>query len=281
MIKELIYSHFDLQRQNKEKREINIDKINFAPSYIDKCKRQIFYQKRNEPQSNPIEIHSYIKFAMGDSVHLSLQNILKEIGIYKEGEEFKEAEMFGLNWLYRIDGLLELNNNKFIIEIKSVYSSGYNSIEHEAKREHELQLLMYMLFEKIEFGIILYIGRDNGFIVEYNYHIEALKEKHKDFILNKAKELKLLQNQIENNFLPNRDYNVVIKNMSAGKIQSDIIDGVNHHNLSFEFQKDSIKYKSDWQCLYCSWKNTCWSKELEEIKNNDFFINNKFIKEIK
>jgi CRISPR/Cas system-associated exonuclease Cas4 (RecB family) len=263
MIKEMIYDRFDKIRLEKESRERTIDKVNFAPSYLSTCKRQLYYKKTNEPASNPIETHSYIKFEMGDAVHLSIQNILKEMDIYVEGEDFKEIEYAGLNWIYRIDGLLKVNDKKFIIEIKSVYAAGYNSIEKAAKPEHELQLLLYMLFEKIESGVLLYIGRDNGFIVEYNYQLESLFMKYKSFLDGKIEELKLLKDDIINKRLPGKDYNIYLK-MSNGII----VDS---------FQKDNVKYKTDWRCSYCSWKNTCHKDVYDEIKNHAFYIDGKFI----
>lgn len=262
MIKEKIYNYFDNIRIEKEKQEM-ADSVTFAPSYLLSCKRQVYFKKTKEPESNPIETHSYIKFEMGNSVHISIQEILKKIGIYEEGEVFKTIEWNGLTFIYRIDGKLNIDGNKSIIEIKSVYAAGYNSIEKEAKPEHELQLLMYMIFEKITNGTLLYIGRDNGFIVEYTYTLEDLEKKHQDFLYKKTTELLKLKQDIENKTLPDRDNKIVIKR--TGDINS------------FEFQKDCVKHKTDWQCSYCSYFNTCWKSELEAIKNHKFFIDGVFI----
>ncbi|HEY0089159.1 MAG TPA: hypothetical protein VGB37_09955, partial [Candidatus Lokiarchaeia archaeon] len=212
MLKEIIYQYFDDKRLAKEADNRHSDKINFAPSYFTTCKRQIYYKKKNIPQSNPIETHSYIKFAMGDSVREKLQDIIKELNLMLECEDFKEIEWNDLNWIYRIDGKIKVNNEPYIIEIKSVYSSGYNSIEKEAKPEHEIQLLLYMIFEKIDRGILLYIGRDNGFIVEYDYYIDQLKEKYSALFIMKIQELKELKEKLENNILPDRDFQIALKN---------------------------------------------------------------------
>ena len=263
MIKQLIYDHFDQIRIEKEKMVSDTNDINFAPSYISSCKRQIYYKKTNTPMSNPIETHSYLKFSMGDAVHESIQNILQKLNIWIEGEDLKEIEWRGLKWLYRIDGKLNINDIEYIIEIKSVYSHGYTTIEKQAKTEHELQLLMYMIFEDIENGIILYCGRDNGYLVEYNYTKQALYEKHYDFIQSKLKDLVALKEDIENRNIPRQDYNIVLKN--------------NNGYITEDFQKDGTKYKTFWSCNYCGWKNLCWKKEYEEIKKHRFFINGEFI----
>jgi len=266
MIKELIYKKFDDERLLKESKEFDKDKkINFAPSYLNDCKRKIFYKKTNTPASNPNDSHSYIKFAMGDSVHEKIQSILKEIGIYQDGEGWNEKEFLGLNWIYRYDGKIINNNTQFIIEIKSAYAAGIESIErYGVKEDHILQLYMYMLFEKIDNGVLFYIGRDNGYMLEYHYTINSLCEKYGDIVEKKIIELVKLKSDIEQNKILDRDFNIVMKN--------------NKNVVVFDFQKDNIKYKSDWQCNYCSWKNKCWDKELEEIKNNSFYIAGEFTK---
>jgi CRISPR/Cas system-associated exonuclease Cas4 (RecB family) len=260
MLKEIIYDYFN---EKKEKENYTERELNFAPSYFHKCKRQIAYKKLNYEPSNPLTEANYAKFEMGNSVHDSIQNILKKIGIWIEGEDFKNIEWCGLNWIYRIDGKIQKGDYVGIIEIKSVYASGFTSVEKEAKPEHELQLLLYMIFEHIENGILFYIGRDNGFMVEYNYRVDTLYNKYADEIENKIKDLTALKSEIEKGIIPDRDFNILLKNSS----------GV----ISFDFQKDKVKYKSDWQCSYCQWKNLCWQQEIKEIKNHKFFIDGKFI----
>jgi hypothetical protein len=176
MIKELIYQKFDNERLLKEQKDFDKDKkINFAPSYLTDCKRKIFFKKTNVPASNPNDSHSYIKFAMGDSVHEKIQSILKEIGIYQDGEDWKNIDYQTINWIYRYDGKIINNNQQYIIEIKSAYATGIDNIErYGAKEEHILQLYMYMLFENIDNGILFYIGRDNGFMLEFQFSISEL-----------------------------------------------------------------------------------------------------------
>jgi hypothetical protein len=121
-----------------------------------------------------------------------------------------------------------------------------------------------MIFENIQDGILLYIGRDNGFILEYNFTYDYLFQEYNMLLSEKLDQLKILKTQIEQSVLPNRDFQVCIKNTK------DI--------LSFAFQKDNKKYKSAWQCEYCSWKNECWKDVLSEIKNNTFYLDGQFIK---
>lgn len=260
MIKEAIYKFFESENKTKEYREQQ--EINFAPSYINSCKRQIYYKKLKIEPSNPLETHAYIKFALGDATHEKIQSIFFNMGYWQEGEDWKEIVWQGLKWIYRIDAKLKIDDNIYICEIKSSYFSGNKAVEHEAKEEHILQLMLYMIFENIERGIILYIGRDNGMMYEYHYSLESLKEKYKDFFTEKLKELKELKGKIENKILPDRDFEIVLKN--------------NNGNITDYFQKNNEKYKSDWQCSYCQYKDLCWQDILKEIKNHNFYIGGKF-----
>jgi hypothetical protein len=264
MLKEIIYNYFDNIRKEKELKEIDINKkINFAPSYICDCKRKIYYKKTNTPASNPFDSHSYIKFALGDATHEKISNIIKKIGIQKSSEEWENIEYKGIAWIYRIDNIIEINNIDYVVEIKSTYMSGWNSIEKQAKEDHEWQLYLYMLFKNIKNGLIEYVGRDNGFMIEYNYTLDELNTKYEKQFLSKICDFYLLIENIEKKILPDRDFSIAIKN--------------NNGILSEEFQKDNIKYKSDWHCNYCQWKNECWKDVYAKIKNNKFYINNDFI----
>lgn len=262
MIKEIIYDYY------KRKESDHKSSDNFAPSYLTDCRRKIYYKKKNVLASNPIPESGYLKMDLGNATHLMLQDIFKKMGIWIEGEDFKEIEMFDLKWVYRIDGLLLINNIKCICEIKSVYANGFSFIEKEPKPEHLLQIALYMLFEKIYNGVILYIGRDNGFIIEYFVEwkdgVLFLNGVSKSTKLNECIEsLKILKNNLDKNELPNRNYEMVFKNTNDG--------------YSTDFVKDKIKYKSAWQCSYCQWRDHCWQNIITGLKNHNFYIDNKYI----
>ena len=145
-------------------------------------------------------------------------------------------------------------------------TNGFRFIEKEPKQEHLLQMQLFMMFEKIDNGILLYVGRDNGFMIEHVYHKDDLPQFDMGVQFFKLKKLK---NMIEYDQLPDKDFKICLKN----------INGV----ISEEFQKDSVKYKSDWQCRtkdgksYCQWKDLCWKEELKEIFKHKFYIDGQFI----
>lgn len=260
MLKQAIYKYFEDQEKKEHERS---EVINFAPSYFTNCQRQIYYKKTYTKPSNPIETHSYIKFAMGNSIHDKIQDIFNDMGILIESEVDKEKNAFGLFWRYRVDAIIkDQQNNKYICEIKTVYASGYNSIENEPKPEHIYQLLLYMLLERIPKGVLLYVGRDNGYIVEYYFDLNSIA-KYKERLKKGLKRFHDLHEDIKNNELPNRSFQIALKNYKG--------------NITTKFQYNNQKYSSSWRCDYCQWYNLCWQKELEEIKNHDFYIDGQFI----
>ena len=79
--------HKKEQKEYKEQEEIT-----FAPSYLMKCRRQLYYQKTGVKITNPLIEHDWLKMKMGNIIHELIQNILKEEGYLIECEDFKEIK---------------------------------------------------------------------------------------------------------------------------------------------------------------------------------------------
>lgn len=261
---DIIYKSFE-QRKAKEPKE----KITFAPSYLSDCRRKIFYSKTGHEPSNPIELPSLLKMEWGNILHDDMQQRLVKAGVLESFEEWRTAEWEGLEFIYRYDGILNVDGKRSILEIKTVYASGYQSIEQSPKEEHVLQAVSYMLFEGLDKAYILYAGRDNGYLKQHevnfcegkvcvNFQETDLMDKWRELI----DKLGTLKVNIETSILPERDFSIALKNSNGVIAES--------------FQKDNQKFKSDWRCSYCNFKDLCWKKELEEIKTKKFFINGIF-----
>jgi len=82
-------------------------------------------------------------------------------------------------------------------------------------------------------------------------------------IENKMIALKKLKLNIENKELQLNDYDLTLKNDKG--IIKDI------------FQKDGKKYKTDYHCSYCQWKDLCHANTLKKIKDYKFYIDGAFI----
>lgn len=281
IVKSIIYDYF---KEKLEEEKQKPDAVTFSPSSCSNCKRRLFFKFTNAPVTNPITEHALLKMELGSNVHQLIQDILKDRGVYVSGEELKVSGYARLNWRYRVDGLLKVGETDRLLEIKSTYASGWNAVEKAPKQDHLMQLGIYMLLESIDESSLLYIGRDNGFMVEYT--VRALPPQKADDpkvllvfneegaiiddtltqrILDKIEELRELQKKVEANELPDRDFNLVMKRVGDTEVV-------------YEFQKDKEKYKSDWQCNgYCPYTLLCWADVYKEINNHKFYIKGEYL----
>lgn len=261
------YRHFSEQEVSK----YDPKDPHFAPSYLANCGRQTYYKKTNTKPSDPISDTAFFKMHFGKLQHQGLQDILVKMPGYKVVEMEKEnnIEYQGLKFKYFIDCIVEWESEQYIIEIKTVFGRGMDSVKDEPKENDILQTLSYMGFKKIKKAIILYIDRGSGYQVQHDI------ESNGDLLLNgkevnkyrnswkvKIDYLKVIKQLIVKNILPERDYQIVIKKTNG--------------NMTFSFQKDGIKYKSDWQCTYCQYKTKCWKEVIDGMEGYSFYIDGKY-----
>lgn len=264
MLREIIYDYLE----NNEDNYIYKNKeFTASPSSICDCRRKIYYRKKGYTQSNPISAPSKLKMEMGNMIHNYIKKILEDKNYntfninYIEGEQLKCAELGGLLWWYRVDNLIEIDQKKYMIEVKSVFMSGWSEVQNNARIENILQLYLYMLFEKIDNGIILYIDRSSGYMKEYNFTLRSLQDYDND-LWKQIEGLNQLALQVNNDTLPERDFQAYMKRTES---------------LSWEFQKDKKMYKTDFHCNYCSFKDYCWKDIIEIIQPGQFYIDGKII----
>jgi hypothetical protein len=263
MIKELIYKYYTQTSKDVQKKTC-VTKVFFNPSSFSACKRAVFYKKTRTPQSNLRTPESCLVMDFGSALHARIQGIINKLGILVESERLKTAKLRGLNFRYKTDGIVVNNGKHRIIEIKTVSTGGLYQMKKAARSEHVMQLVLYMLFENVSQGVLLYIARDSAEMTEYT--ITADSTCYRDTVTQiylQCSALKILEKQILNGVLPDRDGSFSLKNR----------DG----EISESFRKDGIPYKTDFRCSYCEWKNRCWVKELEEIKHHLFYIDGAFV----
>lgn len=265
MLKEILYNHYEKGgSHNGKTRNTRNAEVYFNPSSFSACRRQIFYKKTNMKTTNPILTAAQLKMAFGTVLHEYIQSIVQGMGILVEAEKLKVTTMGGLKFRYKTDGIIIINGRRYIMEIKTTHGQGFRMIRDAPKPTDVIQMALYMLFEHVEDAVLLYVGRDNGFLMEYIIKVgDPIYRTAMDIITKKLQELKVLEHDIKNRRMPARDCQIALKNKN----------GV----VSDKFQKDKKIYKGAWQCDYCQWKNLCWKSELEEIRNHSFFINGGFI----
>ena len=244
-----------------------------APSYMGACARQIYWKKRLEKASNPIEQSSLLKMEMGTTIHDYVQEKLKEIGVYKSGEEEVKVNKWGIDWTYRVDGILDYKGKEYLFELKTIYANGFRSIEREPKDDHMLQLLFYMSAENIDNGVLLYLGRDNGRMIQYNIvhhggviYVNGNKDNHyMELFKSSIVKMQSIRADIDQGLLPDRPYELNVKKFRG--------------ELSYFFTRNNEKHKTHWRCTYCQYFKKCWGGALDKFQESEynFIINNTMI----
>lgn len=234
-------------------------------SDVSDCVRKLYYKWTDHPVSNPIEAGALLKMRMGDSVHDLVHEVLSASGCDVIPEMSVRKNYPGLKYpvSMRCDNLFSEKGSQEIevIEVKSSYGAGIVRIQKSGmpKKEHLAQVCFYGDGFEARKGYLLYIGRDNAYRCQFDTVYEDgaifLRGRNKPIIqlYELIGKLSFIEDSLEAEVLPNREYWAAIKN---GEIR-DL------------FQKDNVKYKSDWQCLYCQYRSACWENEIEEYQSGD------------
>lgn len=240
MLKEFIVSHLKKDIEVKSPKDFRLN-----PSTLNKCRRAVWYQYHISP-SDDLTDCNLVKMAMGDNVHLFVQKTLNELEVENvlkvvEMEVDKVVRLPGADFdiRYRIDAVVEFvgSGEKYVVEIKSTYSKGFDRVSMEADENHLVQLKTYMSLENIKNGVLIYIARDNGLIIEHVVNMSDDEiNRFREELVQKGNELK---NIVLSENLPDRDFNLVVEKKE--------------NVLNFS--------KSDWQCRYCVYRSACFENK--------------------
>lgn len=193
----------------------------YYPSEIGSCLRKTWYSYK-EPK--PTDTRLIRIFEAGNMLHEFIEEVLEseknpEIELLKREMPIKlEHENFTISG--RVDNLIlaKIENKKFLIEVKSC-----KYLPKEFRKEHEMQLQLYMKATDIHNGILLYVQKDNletaSFEIPYD-------EKKSEKIIER---FRALHEHLTEDKIP-----------EAEAKQSE----------------DTI-----WMCDKCPWKQQCWQKE--------------------
>jgi len=237
---------------------------NHHPSGATKCIRQQYYARTKiVEESNPITPGALWKMEMGNAIHSMLTDFLRNSGLYVRDEISFKKKLDGLKNPIsgRIDNLFQENGATTGIEIKTSYGRGVMNLQKsgQPKEDALIQVALYLWCTNVTKFYILYVGRDNA------YRCQFLVEKDKSgSILLEGKDTGLtfnnvckkffdLEKALDKQILPDREFKAAIKN---GEVKD-------------YFQKKGVKYKTDWQCTYCNYKDVCWKSECEKYKEGD------------
>lgn len=230
-------------------------------SDVTACQRQLYYKHTGQPISDPVEAGGLWKMRMGDAIHSLIHEFLQKRGydIVDEVSLKKTYPNLTLPLSMRVDALFGLRDKIYGVEVKTTYGAGVVNIKKTGtpKPEHLAQICLYADAYGVDDWILMYIGRDNGYRCQFELHYDREKQVLKGagdvHLYNLLTKLVNLEIAIEEGELPERDFWAAIKN---GEIKD-------------MFQKDNVKYKSVWNCVYCGYRTHCWKDELERCKIGD------------
>ena len=246
---------------SEEQREIK----SHHPSSITRCQRQLYYGWTKEPISDPIDAGAILKMKIGNSIHDIINEILVGTGHKVENEISFKYLLPGSEYPIsgRLDNIITIDDKKVGIEVKTSFGKGILKIANNKApdEEHLWQVMTYLYCTDINDFILLYVARDIAFKTAFDvtYKDEAfyvnndLYMTEADFEEHIIMKLSALEENVKFKKVPERDYAVAIKN---GEIKD-------------MFQRNSMKYKSDWQCLYCKWTKSCWAEECVKYISTD------------
>lgn len=103
-------------------------------------------------------------FDNGHDVHRRLQGYLTDIGILKQAEVPVENEEYEIRG--HADGIIGVNGNDGVLEIKSMNSNQFYSA-FEPKEDHLVQVNVYMFCLNIPRACLLYECKDNQELKEF------------------------------------------------------------------------------------------------------------------
>lgn len=193
----------------------------WSPSSFGYCFRAQFWNRKDEPKSNPPDARSLRVFKAGQLFHDFVQGILsdvEQIEVEIESEDVK--------------GFADVARSNEVVDIKSQHSKSFwwmNKKDCDIKKEkynNWLQVLYYARELKKDFGRLVFVSKDDLCIKEY---VQPLDEY---WLENIEEELFCLRAHWDRQILP-----------------------------AAEPRCKPNKKDEYWHCTYCSWKDKCFAME--------------------
>lgn len=232
---------------------------------IGACLRQLWMKAKAFPVSNPKEFKTKLQAGFGNAIHTWVLEKLqksKRLAVIPEAPGKVSIDPLTRQVSFRLDGLVTHKGELGVFELKTQQGFGLLKMLRDNNNlpapKDILQVLDYFgTNPAIMWGALVYLGRDSGLRAEYHIwkddegkwmikglipHVSPtpIDELTFEKVVDRWKEL---EGFIDRDEMPPRDYKVVYR---AGVIVPHMV-------------KNGTKYKSDFNCIYCSYKDACWS----------------------
>lgn len=236
------------------------------------CLRQLYYKAKKVASSNPEDLTGILQMGFGDAIHTWFLGKLaksKKVQITTESAGKVHIDPLAREVSYRLDGLVDNQGERGWLELKTKQSFAVQRLfKEDISADNLLQGISYFGANPgLSFGNFITVGRDTALRLEHQvtrkedrYFVQGvlpyspIKEIPELSFEGVKKRWAELEVCLKTDTVPNRDYKVVFNE-----------DG----QIVAKRQKKCVEYKSDWRCLYCSYKDHCWSqpdKNKDEVK---------------
>ena len=191
MLKEQIDAFY----QNREKSRVR-ERTLFYVTDIANCPRAVFFDFKKYPrkQQDPRILRVMHN---GDFVHQRLGTVLKEQEVLKGvyGEDIEVSLPYNDLVRGRVDAIIELHGEQWIIDFKSMNSFKFKSLQ-QPEPEHIQQVQIYLHFMNLKKGLLIYECKNTQEIKEFaiDYNEELVNAALAKFYV--------LRSQIEQNIIP-------------------------------------------------------------------------------
>ena len=189
MIQQLVEQHL-IKEQEKSKKRIRSGR--WSPSSFGRCYRYQFWNRLDEAQSNPPDLHALKNFSLGNILHSFVQNIISHqvLSIIESNISNDDCEAY-------VD--LELADE--VVELKTIHPFGFKKMQNRGydivsdKPHNILQCMYYAIIKKKDIGRLVYISKDDMQMKEFTFETNEWVERV-------ATELKILNDFWKQKKLP-------------------------------------------------------------------------------
>ena len=159
-----------LEKQKEKEKRIRSGL--FSPSLFGRCFRAQFWNRKNEPQTNPPDINALRRFACGDLFHDFVQNMLpphlNEVKVSVDPDILGFADIVGDNF---VADLKSVHSKKFWYMAKS----GYNIDAEEIPKI--LQVVYYASRLNKPIAKLVFVSKDDLCIEERDFVVEKWADR--------------------------------------------------------------------------------------------------------
>jgi CRISPR/Cas system-associated exonuclease Cas4 (RecB family) len=134
-----------------QREERNRPRDYFYVSEVGKCPRQIYYSVKGFPRP-PMDGLTARKLAVGDDAHRRLAQALFGMGVVVAAEvPMPPGSLFH----GRCDTIVSLDGKNYVVEVKTAHPYSFDQMTSGPRRDHYLQLQLYLHYFGIPQGIVL------------------------------------------------------------------------------------------------------------------------------